>query len=292
MYWQTVCLLNILKKQSYQFKNYINKLSRFQQFRHCPKAMNILFLGSGTSTGVPSLCCDCDVCQSSNPKNNRLRSSILIRNNGNHLLIDTSTDLRQQCLAHNITHVNQVLYTHHHADHVHGIDELRSFNFFNKTVIPCYGNIKTIHEIKNKFSYIFDKATQVGGGLPKLKLHAVNGDRFMLGGVSITPLDIIHGEMTILGYKLNNCAYITDCSEIPNKTKKHLINLDILILSALGFDPHPTHFTLSQALETVHELKPKHAIFTHINHKFDHDKVLAELPKDVELAYDGMAIEC
>lgn len=253
--------------------------------------MNILFLGSGTSTGVPSLCCDCGVCRSTDPKNKRLRSSILIRNEGNHLLIDTSTDLRQQCLVNNIAHINQVLYTHHHADHVHGIDELRSFNFFNDTIIPCYGNKDTIHNIRKNFNYIFNGNTQMGGGLPKLTLHIINGETFPLSGVTVTPLDIIHGGLTILGYKLNNCAYITDCSRIPDPTKEHLKNLDILILNALGFDPHPTHFSLSQALDTVAELKPKRAILTHINHKFDHETVSADLPDGVELAYDGMVVE-
>ena len=137
--------------------------------------MNILFLGSGTSTGIPSLCCNCSVCRSDNIKNKRLRSSILVRNKGNHILIDTSTDLRQQCLTNNITHINQVLYTHHHADHVHGIDELRSFNHFNKVVIPCYGNKETIREIKKNFNYIFDETTQVGAGLPAADL---SGDLF------------------------------------------------------------------------------------------------------------------
>ena len=254
--------------------------------------MNILFLGSGTSTGVPSLCCNCNVCRSVNPKNKRLRSSILVRNDKNHLLIDTSTDLRQQCLVNNINHIDQVLYTHHHADHVNGIDELRSFNYFNNTAIPCYGNKQTIREIKKNFNYIFNGTTQVGGGLPKLSLCTINGKTFTLGGVYITPLNIIHGSLTILGYKLNNCAYITDCSGMPNETKKQLKNLDILILNALGFDPHPTHFSLSQALDAVEELKPKRTILTHINHKFDHDTVLAGLPEGVEIAYDGLAIEC
>ena len=131
----------------------------------------------------------------------------------------------------------------------------------------------------------------MGGGLPKLKLHPVNGETFTLGGGAVTPLDIIHGELTILGYKLNNCAYITDCSGIPDETKEQLQDLDILILNALGFAPHPTHFSLSQALATVEELKPRRTIFTHINHKFDHETVSAELPEGVELAYDGMVVE-
>ena len=254
--------------------------------------MDILFLGSGTSTGVPSLCCDCDVCRSTDPKNKRLRSSILVRNENNNLLIDTSTDLRQQCLVNNINNINHVLYTHHHADHVHGIDELRSFNFFNDTVIPCYGNKNTIREIRKNFSYIFSGTTQIGGGLPKLKLNIINNETFALGGINITPLDIIHGKLLILGYKLNNCAYITDCSEIPEKTKEQLKSLDILVLNALGFDPHPTHFSLSQALKTIEKLRPKRAILTHINHKFDHEKISSKLPKGVELAYDGMDIRC
>ncbi len=254
--------------------------------------MDILFLGSGTSTGVPSLCCNCSVCRSDDEKNKRLRSSILVRNNGNHILIDTSTDLRQQCLTNNIAHIDQVLYTHHHADHLHGIDELRSFNHFNKVVIPCYGNEDTIHEIGKKFNYIFDKTTQIGGGLPRLTLHIVNNESFNLGGVSVTPLDITHGKLAILGYKLNKCAYITDCNEIPNSSKKQLQNLDVLIINALGFDPHPTHFSLSQALDAIEELKPKRAILTHINHEFEHGKISSELPGGVDLAYDGMSIEC
>ncbi|KMP12085.1 beta-lactamase [Candidatus Nitromaritima sp. SCGC AAA799-C22] len=252
--------------------------------------MDILFLGSGTSTGIPSLCCDCDVCRSGDPKNKRLRSSILIRENGSHLLVDTSTDLRQQCLQNGISHINYVLYTHHHADHVHGIDELRSFNYFNNAVIPCYGNKDTISEIRTKFDYIFNGTTQVGGGLPKLTLNTVDGEAFELGGVAVTPLNILHGRLTILGYKFNNCAYVTDCSGIPDESRDKLKGLDLLILNALGFEPHPTHFSLGQALEAVEELQPKRTILTHINHKFDHRKVSAGLPENVELAYDGMVV--
>ena len=253
--------------------------------------MNILFLGSGTSTGIPSLCCDCDVCQSDDPKNKRLRSSILIHENGHHLLIDTSTDLRQQCLAYDISHINYVLYTHHHADHVHGIDELRSFNHFNSTVIPCYGNRNTIATIRAKFDYIFNRTTQAGGGLPKLTLNSLNGETFSLGGVLVTPFDILHGNLTILGYKFNNCAYITDCSGIPDASREKLKHLDILIINAVGFDPHPTHFALSQALEAIEDLQPKRAILTHINHTYDHKKVSEQLPENIELAYDGMNVQ-
>ena len=152
--------------------------------------MKILFLGTGTSTGVPSLCCDCEVCLSNDLRNKRLRASILIQNEGNHILIDTSTDLRQQCLANGIKHIDSVLYTHHHADHVHGIDELRSFNYFNNTATPCYGSKATLNNLADKFDYIFNPGIQLGGGLPRLNFHTVDHESFMLEGVEITPLDI------------------------------------------------------------------------------------------------------
>ena len=237
------------------------------------------------------MCCDCEVCRSGDPKNKRLRASILVSENGHNILVDTSTDLRQQCLRYHIQHVNHVLFTHHHADHVHGIDELRSFNYFNKTVIPCYGNEPTVKELTEKFGYIFSNgAVQIGGGLPQLKLHTINEEAFTLGGILVEPLEITHGKLNIAGYKVNNSAYITDCSGIPEKTQKKLVGLDLLIINALGFAPHPTHFNLDQALNAIEILKPKRALLTHINHKYDHSKISKELPINVALAYDGLTV--
>jgi phosphoribosyl 1,2-cyclic phosphate phosphodiesterase len=253
--------------------------------------MRILFLGTGTSTGVPSLCCPCDVCKSDDPRNKRLRASALIQNDGFNILIDTSTDLRQQCLLYNITQIDGVLYTHHHADHVHGIDELRCFNFFNKTVIPCYGNDMTLSAIQNNFGYIFNGEKPMGGGVPKLDMITLNGDSFALRGVKVHPVDITHGNLTILAYKVNNAAYVTDCSGLPDKSKEVLSGLDVLVLNALGFEPHATHFCLSESLAAIEELKPKRAILTHINHKFDHETVSSDLPDNVELAYDGLTVD-
>jgi len=238
------------------------------------------------------MCCDCEVCRSEDPKNKRLRASILVSENGQNILVDTSTDLRQQCLTHQIQHVDHVLFTHHHADHVHGIDELRSFNYFNKTVIHCYGNEPTVKELTKKFGYIFSNgAVQMGGGLPQLKIHLMGEEAFTLGGVLVDPLEITHGKMNISGYKINNSAYVTDCSGIPEKTQKKLAGLDLLIINALGFAPHPTHFNLDQALTAIEMLKPKRALLTHINHKFDHATISRELPVNVELAYDGLTVE-
>jgi phosphoribosyl 1,2-cyclic phosphate phosphodiesterase len=224
-------------------------------------------------------------------RNKRLRSSILVRQNGHTILVDTSTDLRQQCLRYDIRNIDTVLYTHHHADHVHGIDELRSFNFFNKTVLPCYGNQHTLSQLKKNFSYIFGEAEQIGGGIPKLAPHVFEDKTYQFGDIPVTPLDIQHGKLMINGFRFNDCAYITDCSGIPPYTLEKLKGLKLLILNALGFKDHPTHFCLSQALEAVELIQPERTILTHINHQFDFEKVSEDLPKGVELAIDGMTVE-
>ena len=252
--------------------------------------MEILFLGTGTSTGVPSLCCDCEVCLSKDPRNKRLRSSILVRQNSHTVLVDTSTDLRQQCLLYGIREINTVLFTHHHADHVHGIDELRSFNFFNKTKLPVYGNAQTLYHLNKNFSYIFGKTEQVGGGIPQLILKELEYKTYLFGDIPVTPLDIQHGKLIINGFRFKDCAYITDCSGIPNTTREKLKGLKVLILNALGFKSHPTHFNLDQALKAAEALKPERTILTHINHHFDHEKVSRDLPEGVELALDGMKV--
>jgi len=253
--------------------------------------MEILFLGTGTSTGVPSLCCDCEVCLSKDPRNKRLRSSILVRENEHTILVDTSTDLRQQCLLYGIRKIDTVLYTHHHADHVHGIDELRSFNFFNKTKLPVYGNAQTLRHLNTNFSYIFGQAEQIGGGIPQLIPTQLEDKTYNFGDIPVTPLDIQHGKLIINGFRFKDSAYITDCSGIPDTTREKLKGLKVLILNALGFNPHPTHFSLSQALEAAKDINAERTILTHINHQFDHEKVSQDLPEGVELALDGMQVE-
>ena len=253
--------------------------------------MEILFLGTGTSTGVPSLCCDCEVCLSKDPRNKRLRSSILVRENDHTILVDTSTDLRQQCLLYGIQKIDTVLYTHHHADHVHGIDELHSFNFFNKTALPVYGNAQTLHHLNKNFTYIFGDAEQIGGGIPQLIPNQLEDKTYTFGDIPVTPLDIRHGKLIINGFRFKDCAYITDCSGIPDNTRKKLNGLKILILNALGFKPHSTHFNLYQALEAAKEINAERTILTHINHQFDHEKVSRDLPEGVELALDGMRVD-
>lgn len=251
--------------------------------------IKITVLGSGTSTGVPSIGCDCDVCTSSDPRDKRTRSSILLTLDGSNVLIDTATDLRYQALKNGINRISAVFYTHAHADHVHGIDELRSFNFLQQEAIPCYGDKETLERIRTMFAYIF-REHRCGGGIPRLTLHEVSGDFELLGNRFI-PIEVLHGELPILGYRVSNMAYVTDCSEIGQVSMEKLEGLDLLILGALRYRPHSTHFSLSQALEIVKILKPKRTLFTHMGHEIGYRKTSAELPDGVELAYDGMIIE-
>lgn len=250
--------------------------------------MQVTILGSGTSTGVPAIGCRCPVCTSGDPKNRRSRASIFIRRGETGLLIDTSTDLRLQAMTHGVDRVDAVLYTHAHADHVHGIDELRSFNWLQQGPIPCYGNRATIAQLKARFGYVFSNGAGPGYK-PQLIPHELDGAR-EIGGVLVEPIDIVHGEDRIYGYRIGAMAYVTDCSAIPDASRARLRGLDLLIVSAIRYDAHPTHFTLAQALAAVEDLKPRRAVLTHLSHVFDYETVNRELPAGVELAYDGMVL--
>lgn len=257
--------------------------------------MQITILGCGTSTGVPMIACDCPVCRSDDGRNKRTRSSILISkgemNVLTNVLIDTSTDLRYQSLKNNVRHIDAVFFTHCHADHVHGIDELRSFNFVQKKSIPCYGDTNTLDSIKRMFSYIFGGNCS-GGGIPQITLNRLSEEKnVQIGGISFTPISVIHGKLPILGYRFNRVAYVTDCSEIPAPSMDKLQGLDTLILGALRHRPHNTHFNIEEALNIVARLKPKRTFFTHLSHDVDYEKTSLELPEGVSLAYDGLIIE-
>ena len=250
--------------------------------------MHITILGSGTSTGVPAIGCRCPVCTSSNPKNARSRASVFIRRDGAGVLIDTSTDLRLQALAHGVDRIDAVLYTHAHADHVHGIDELRSFNYLQQAPIPCYGNRATIAQLKARFGYVFGNGTG-SGYKPQLIPHELDAPR-EISGMLVEPIEILHGEERIFGYRIGSMAYITDCSAIPDASRRRLSGLDLLIVSAIRYDAHPTHFTLAQALAAIEDVQPRKAVLTHLSHVFDYDTVNGQLPSGIELAYDGMVL--
>ena len=250
--------------------------------------MRITILGSGTSTGVPAIGCRCPVCSSTNSKNTRSRASVFIRLRHAGLLIDTSTDLRLQALTYGVDRIDAVLYTHAHADHVHGIDELRSFNYLQQAPIPCYGNRTTIAQLKSRFGYVFANGTGPGYK-PQLIPYELLAPR-EIGGVLVEPVDVMHGEDRIYGYRIGPMAYVTDCSAIPDASRAQLRELALLIVSAIRYDAHPTHFTLAQALAVIEDVRPRRAVLTHLSHDFEYETVNAQLPAGVELAYDGMVL--
>ncbi|GMR04284.1 MAG: GPMC system MBL fold metallohydrolase [Thermodesulfobacteriota bacterium] len=251
--------------------------------------MKLLILGCGTSTGVPVIGCGCSVCTSKDPRNVRTRSSALVTVNDKNILIDTSTDLRGQALSCGIKRVDAVLFTHPHADHIHGIDDLRSFNMLQKTSIPCYGNEHTIKRIHVMFDYIFNDESQESWR-PKLTTTVVDSP-FKLFGTEIMPLEVMHGKSVILGYRLDAAAYVTDCSSIPKASMDRLYGLKLLIIGALRHKPHPTHMTIEEAVEISRELKPERTVLTHLSHNVDFAADNKKLPPGVELGYDGMELE-
>lgn len=251
--------------------------------------MNVTFLGTGTSTGVPVPTCTCDVCRSTDPRDARLRPSVLLNWDGVNVLIDTSTDLRQQALRHGLMGLDAVFYTHAHADHVFGLDDLRMFNWRRGGAIPVYGSAITLAAIRRTFWYVFEDV-EAGGGKPILELHEV-GEPFDLRGRRVVPVPLQHGRLPILGYRIGGFAYLTDVSAIPDESYPLLADLDVLVLSALRHRPHPTHMHVARALEETARIGAKRTLFTHIAHEMSHAAVAGTLPPGVELAYDGLCLE-
>lgn len=251
--------------------------------------MKITVLGSGTSHGVPMIACACEVCTSTDPRDARTRPSIIVQYPGGTILVDTAPELRLQAVARSLTHVDAVLYTHTHADHVHGIDDLRAFNMRQGASIPLYGSHASMDDIETRFGYIFHP-TWKGGGLPMLELHPIDGP-FPLLGHTVTPVEILHGYLPVFGYRFADVAYVTDCSSISPASMALLENLDALIVDALRFREHPTHFNIPQALDVIAALRPRRAYLTHLTHDVMHARDSAALPDGVEFAYDGLTIE-
>jgi phosphoribosyl 1,2-cyclic phosphate phosphodiesterase len=247
-------------------------------------------LGSGTSMGVPTIGCDCLVCHSSDPRDKRTRPSVLIEYGGRSVIIDTTPDFREQAIRENIRTLDAVLYTHTHADHLLGIDDLRPLSFLHKpNRLPLYAHPEAAEFIRNMFGYIFNGSYKFGG-LPQLELKPING-RVELFGARFEPIVLIHGEAEIYGFRFGSAAYLTDHSDIPESSLAKLQGLDVLFLDALRYKPHPTHSTVENSLQTVERLKPRRAFFTHICHDLPHEETNASLPENVKLSYDGMKLE-
>jgi phosphoribosyl 1,2-cyclic phosphate phosphodiesterase len=246
-------------------------------------------LGSGTSMGVPTIGCTCAVCHSPDPHDRRTRPSILLEFGGKVVLIDTTPDFREQAIRERITQIDAVLYTHTHADHILGIDDLRPLSYHRDGKIPLYARPEAANFIRNMFRYIFD-ADYKFGGLARLELKAIDGS-FDLFGKTFEPVPIIHGDTEIYGYRFGNAAYLTDFSTIPESSYSLLKDLDILFLDGLRHKPHPTHSTIDNSIRIAEELGAKRVFFTHICHDLPHQETNAALPPHVRLAHDGMKLE-
>ena len=252
--------------------------------------MKLTFLGTGTSTGVPSIGCECETCTSDDPRDKRLRVSVIIEHAGQSVLIDTSSDFRQQALRHGLKRLDAVLITHCHADHIFGLDDIRPLNF-RHGAMGLYANERAWVDIRRIFKYVFEPS-HFGGGLPQIVPHTVvPGAAFCLSPeLEIVPLEVIHGRLPVMAYRCNDFAYATDLSEISEATLNLMQNLDVLVLDCLRFTPHPTHLWVEKALEYVEKIKPRRAFFTHIAHDVRYGRDSVRLPDGVEWAYDGLSV--
>jgi phosphoribosyl 1,2-cyclic phosphate phosphodiesterase len=253
--------------------------------------MKLTFLGTGTSTGVPSIGCDCETCTSEDPRDKRLRVSVVIEHSDQTVLVDTSSDFRQQALRYGLKRLDGVLITHCHADHIFGLDDIRPLNF-RFGALPVFANELAWRDIRRIFKYIFEPS-HFGGGLPQIIAHTVvtNAPFYLGKSLEILPLEVIHGRLPVMAYRFNDFAYATDLSEIPSETLAALHGLDVLVLDCLRFREHPTHLWVDKALAYIEELKPRRTYLTHIAHDIKHERDSARLPPNVYWAYDGLEVE-
>ena len=253
--------------------------------------MRITVLGCGTSGGVPALGCDCEVCRSTDPRNNRTRASVYVAKGDARLLVDCGPDFRQQALRENIRRVDGLFITHIHADHIHGIDDLRAINWLQRKPIPVFSTPETLASLGQIYDYCFNPP-QRGGGVPKLEFVPVEGGRtFEFMGVSVTPIPAWHGKLEVLGFRFDDFVYLTDCSSIPESSRPLIEGVETLVLSALRPKPHETHFSISEAVEESRRYRPRRTYLIHMTHDVDYAAISRSLPAGCELLYDGLQFE-
>ena len=252
--------------------------------------MKVTFLGTGTSQGVPIICCECEVCLSKNPKDGRLRTSILIESDTTKIVIDSGPDFRQQMLRQKMKTLDAVVFTHEHKDHIAGLDEVKSFNYFNKMRMPVYATERVQQAITREFAYIFSEDKYPG--IPEIDLFTVEDKPLKIKDIELLPIDVVHFRLPVKAYRINDFTYITDANYISEEEKEKIKGSKIIVINALRRQEHPSHFTFQQAIDLMIELKPEKGYFTHISHQLGlHEVVSKELPSFIELAYDGLQIE-
>jgi phosphoribosyl 1,2-cyclic phosphate phosphodiesterase len=251
--------------------------------------IKVTFLGTGTSQGIPLIGCKCPVCLSTNAKDKRLRTSILIESDKTRVVIDTGPDFRQQLLREKTNKLDAVIFTHEHKDHIAGLDDVRAFNYINRMKMPVYATERVQKALHREYAYIFSEEKYPG--IPEIEMHAIGEEPFYVGDLLIEPIDVLHYKLPVKAFKVNKFCYVTDANFISEEEKSKLKDLDVLVLNALRREPHVSHFTFSEAQELVKELKPKKAYFVHMAHQLGlHNDVNAELPSNIELAFDGLQI--
>jgi phosphoribosyl 1,2-cyclic phosphate phosphodiesterase len=256
--------------------------------------MRLTFLGTGTSFGVPQIGCDCAVCRSSDPRDKRTRSGAVLEAAGSMILIDTPPELRLQLITAGVSHIDAVVYTHEHADHINGIDDLRIFSVRRRDPLPIYGPAETLERLRSSFNYIFDDSVHPfeGTSKPRLELRAVEPGRAIdIAGVGVLPLAFEHGHLRVFGYRFGNLAYITDVKAIGEAERERLHNLDVLVLNALWWRPHPTHMSIAEAVSTAQALGARRTYLTHLTHETGHADLERKLPEGILPAYDGLTVE-
>lgn len=253
--------------------------------------MRFTVLGTGTSTGVPSVACDCPTCTSPDPRDKRLRTSLLVRSDSTTIVVDTSMDFRQQMLMHNVMEIDAIVFTHHHFDHIGGFDDIRPYNFRSGRPMRVFCMAETLEVLESTFPYAFGKTTSSGTSIPSVEVTIIGDDPFRVGDIDVIPIPLRHGPtLRVNGYRFGNVAYCTDTNHIPEASRERLTGLDTLILDGLRWNDHPTHFTVDQAVAVADELKPRKTYLTHIAHQLRHAETEAQLPEHVRLAVDGLEI--
>jgi len=255
------------------------------------KSFKLKLLGTGTSTGVPTVSCSCPTCLSDDNKDKRLRCSALITYNNKNIIIDTGPDFRQQLIKYNIQRLDAAIYTHHHFDHIGGFDDIRGINFTTKSALPIYLNSETLDNLFRIFSYAFRGYNETGGGIPMVDVNKISDGDFYINGLKFTILPLIHGTLRVLGFRIGDVAYCTDTNFIPESTLELMEDLDVLILDGLRPKVHKTHFNIDQAIKLSNAINAKQTYLTHIAHQIKHSEVEPNLPVGINLAYDGLTIQ-